>query len=109
MVAMGLSEAMAPGLVMPGPGWRCGYSGVGRRLSVIGVRSVGGLGKVALRGCRCAAAEGVRFASVEKEGRVSPQQCTYGALNVLWVASELQRLLTMQVSLTEREFFWTSF
>jgi hypothetical protein len=107
MEAMGLSEAMAPGLVMPG--WRCGYSRVGWRLSVTGVRSVGGLGKVALRGCRCAAAEGVRFASVEKEGRVSPQQCTYGALNVLWVASELQRLLTMQVSLTEREFFWTSF
>lgn len=36
---------------------------------------------------------------------LTPQQCTYGASNVLWVASELKRLLTMQVILSSPRAF----
>lgn len=57
------------------------------------------LGRAALISCRCAAANSFNYPSVEDERPVSPQQCTYGALNVLWVASELKRLLTMQKNL----------
>jgi hypothetical protein len=94
-------ESMAPGLVLTGSAWSLERRVV-LRPSLVRVDSVGGLGKVALRSCRCAAADGVNYASVEKEDRVSPQQCTYGGVNVLWVASELHRLLTMQVSFTNR-------
>ncbi|KAG0553298.1 hypothetical protein KC19_12G000200 [Ceratodon purpureus] len=105
-----MAMVMAPALLLPGSSaWTCGNAKLRVRVRVgvmptLGSRvPSGGRGavrKVAmLPGCRCAAttADGLDYtAAVEKERAVSPQQCTYGAVNVLWVASELQRLLTMQ-------------
>lgn len=98
-------EAMAPRALPVGWSWsHCGHSGMRVRPSEVRVHNAGGLGlgMVAIRSCRCAGAETVNH---EVEAQVSPQECTYGALNVLWVASELQRLLTMQVSSGIMPFF----
>lgn len=102
-------EAMAPRALLPGASWSHGCSGMLSWLSQSRVRSVGRFEKVALRSCRCAAAETLDYASSAEKRQVSPQECTYGAVNVLWVASELQRLLTMQVSFTKRMPAWTRF
>ena len=90
--------SMGSGSLLARLSWSCGSARTMSKASQVRVQSVGGLGKVALRNYRCAAADGLNCPSAEKERGVSPQQCTYGAVNVLWVASELQRLLTMQVS-----------
>lgn len=56
--------------------------------------------------CRCAALEITSNAPSAEEGNKSPaQQCTYGGHNILWLASELQRLLTIQVLTIRRNLF----
>lgn len=95
-------EATAPRSILLGISWAHGSPGMLFGSSQVRAHRLERLGRAALISCRCAAANSFNYPSVEDERPVSPQQCTYGALNVLWVASELKRLLTMQVRLQKQ-------
>lgn len=100
---------MAPRALLLGAGLSSGgHSGL--REEAIRMR-VWNSGRSGIRSsCRCAAGAGGSAAAETlnfESGRgMSPRQCTYGAVNVLWVASELQRLLSMQVSSLARIRNW---
>jgi len=87
-------ETMASGVLPLRSSWCPGNAGMQARPRVHNAR---GFGKVIIT---CAAAERLNSSSAEttEPQIVSPQQCTYGARNVLWLASELQRLLSIQVT-----------
>uniref|UniRef100_A0A7I4B764 Uncharacterized protein n=1 Tax=Physcomitrium patens TaxID=3218 RepID=A0A7I4B764_PHYPA len=104
-------EATAPRSILLGISWAHGSPGMLFGSSQVRAHRLERLGRAALISCRCAAANSFNYPSVEDERPVSPQQCTYGALNVLWVASELKRLLTMQnlgdgLVLTRGQWSW---